>query len=112
MARYWVELGTENPDSTKREKKFEKELEELSNHVSGDVFIRYSYVTEDLEDAKEVAREAVAIYKKYGLEHMTDKISITKQPECPKCGHLGRFSDVYCPKCGAELTPAEEIDLE
>jgi DNA-directed RNA polymerase subunit RPC12/RpoP len=112
MPRYWVSLGAENPDATKKEEKFEKELEGLSNHVSGEYCSQYSYVTEDLEEAKEVAKKAVAIYKKYGFEHMTDSIIITRQPECPNCGKLGRFSDVYCPQCGTKLTPDEEIDLE
>ena len=81
----------------------------MANDISGDFSERYSYVTEDLEDAKEVAREAVAIYKKYGFEHMTESISITKQPECQKCGHLCRFRDDYCSECGTELTSPEEI---
>jgi predicted Zn-ribbon and HTH transcriptional regulator len=112
MARYWVSLGNENPDGDKREKRFEKELEKLSNHVSGECFEQYSYVTEDLEEAKEVVNKARAIYKKYGFEELVDSIRITSQPECPKCGYLGRFSDIYCPKCGAELTQTEEISLE
>lgn len=87
-------------------------MENLANDISGDFSERYFYVTEDLEDAKEVAREAVAIYKKYGFEHMTDFINITKQPECPKCGHLGRFRDDYCSECGTELTSPEEIPYE
>jgi ribosomal protein S27AE len=112
MTRYWVWLGQENPDGDKREKRFEKELEKLSNRVSEDISIQYFYVTEDSEDAKDIASKAVAIYKKYGFEHMVDSIIITKQPECPNCGKLGRFSDVYCPRCGTMLTPAEKIDLE
>jgi len=90
----------------------EKKLEELSNHVGGDAFIKDYYVTDDLEEAKKVARKAVAICKKYEFEHVTDDISITRQPECPNCDYFGGFSDVYCPKCGTKLTPAEEIDLE
>lgn len=112
LARYWVSLGGENPDGNRREKRFEKELEELSNHVSGECFEQHSYVTEDLEEAKEVVNKARAIYEKYGFEELADSICIVRQPECPKCGCLGRFSDVYCPKCGAELTQAEEISGE
>lgn len=87
-------------------------MEELSNRVSGEYCLQYSYVTEDLKEAKEAAKKAVAVYKKYGFKDMIDSINITKQPECPNCGYLDRFSDAYCPKCGAELTPAEESDLE
>jgi hypothetical protein len=58
MARYWVWLGQENPDGDKRKKRFEKELEKLSNRVSENGSERYSYVTEDLEEAKEVAKHA------------------------------------------------------
>jgi len=110
LARYWVSLGREDPDANRLEKRFEKELEDLSNHLSEDG--QCSYVTEDLEDAKNVAKEAVEIYKKYGYEDLADCVCINSQPECPKCGHLGRFSEGFCSKCGAELTPSEEIDAE
>jgi hypothetical protein len=112
LARYWVSLGGENPDGNRREKRFEKELESLSNHVSEDCSGHYSYVTEDLEDAKEVAKEGVEVYKKYGFEDLADSICITTQPECPKCGHLGRFRDDYCSECGTALTPSEEMSVE
>jgi hypothetical protein len=79
MARYWVSLGQENPDGDKREKRFEKELEKLANHFSEDGFGQYSYV-----DAKNVAKEAVEVYKKYGFEDLADGVYITTQPECPK----------------------------
>jgi rubrerythrin len=111
MSRYWVSLGTENPDATDEcEKNLQKELEELSNHVSGEVSTDWSYVTEDLEEAKEVVNKAKDIYKKYGFEEIVDRIYITKQPECPKCGFYGRFSDEYCPKCGTELTGKEDVE--
>lgn len=112
MARYWVSLGEESSDGDKRVKSFLKELENLSNHVSEDGFERYSYVTEDLDEAKDVARKAVEAYKKYGFDDLADSITITRQPQCPKCAHLGRFSDEYCSTCGVELTPAQEIDVE
>lgn len=112
MARYWVSLGEESSDEDKREKGFLKELESLSNHVSEDGFERYSYITEDLDEAKEVVRKAVNACKKHGFDDLAEGITITSQPQCPKCAHLGRFSDEYCSKCGAELTPAQGIDVE
>jgi hypothetical protein len=97
VPKYWAPSGTKNPDATKQEK-LEKELEELLNRVSEDIFMQYPCVTEDLEEAKKATRKAVAIYRRYGFKLMTDSISITKQLECPNCGYLGRFSDAYCPK--------------
>ena len=72
-------MGACNPDASERERKFKEELEKLANHIDEDSSERYFYVTEDLEEAKEVMREAVAIYKKYGFEHTTESINITKQ---------------------------------
>jgi NADH pyrophosphatase NudC (nudix superfamily) len=112
MARYWVSLGIEEPDADKRRKKLESELEMLSNHFSGDWSAHYSYVTEDIEDAKEAAKEAAEIYRKYDLKNPAGYVQITTQPECPKCRNLGRFSENYCPKCGTKLTPSEDIDFE
>ena len=110
MARYWVSLGIGacEPDESHIEPNLaglSKELENLSNHINDS----YSYITEDLEDAKETVRKAVEIYKKYGIEADDCGVHITKQPECPKCHFYGRFSDEYCPKCGTKLIPKEDV---
>ncbi len=73
------------------------------------------YKTEDLEDAKEVYLEAKKIIQEiFGedAENYSIEFSITRQPECPKCVELGRFSAGYCSNCGAELIPKEEIEFK
>lgn len=73
------------------------------------------YKTSDLEDAKDFKTKAEKILKE--LDEKTDCdfaeciISIRTQPQCPKCGNLGRLSDLYCNQCGTELTPSKYIDL-
>jgi hypothetical protein len=108
MTRYWVRLGEELDRDEKWDldvDAYEKELEELSNKFSnGAVGLQYVYVTTDLEDAKKVAQKAREINLKYTLDEAATQCSITSQPECPKCGQWGRFSDFYCSRCGAEMT--------
>ncbi len=73
------------------------------------------YKTEDLEDAKEVYLEAKKIIQEiFGedAENYSMEFSIARQPECPKCGELGRFSAGYCSSCGTEFIPKEEIEVE
>jgi len=65
MAKYWVSVGNENPDGDRREKRFEKELEKLANHVSGEYFTQYSYVTED--NAANVSRKIVRTLAKMSV---------------------------------------------
>jgi hypothetical protein len=105
MPRFWVSLGinenNEDEDS-KSLKTCYQQLQELSNH--GECF-----VTDDLDEAKEVARKAVSIWIEHGFK---DFVYINTQPECPKCDKLARFSETYCNACGQELTPSEEIELE
>ena len=105
MSRYWVNLGGTNLSGY-----VSMEIAELDNHAGDGT--QYSYVTEDPSEAIKVARRAIAIYEKYGISEDDCGVHITKQPECPRCGYLGRFSDEYCSKCGTELTWKEEIDVD
>ncbi len=77
-------------------------LKELSNREGK--FEQLSYVTQDLDEAKSIHAQAVSIMRAERLEYTP---SIIRQPECPNCGFLGRFSDEYCFKCGARLIPKE-----
>lgn len=66
----------------------------------------------DLNEVKAVRGKAKRIIKKYYPNNadLVDSLTIVTQPECPKCGELGKFSDTYCPKCGAKLTERRYID--
>lgn len=68
------------------------------------------YKTHDLEEACEVAREARAAWLESKDRAMADSVTITAQPECPRCGRLGRFRDAFCASCGVPMLPPEEID--
>jgi len=73
------------------------------------------YKTDDLEDAKEVFREAKKITQEiFGedAEIYAVEFNITRQPESPKCGEFGRFAAAYCADCGSELIPKEEIEAD
>jgi predicted Zn-ribbon and HTH transcriptional regulator len=110
MARYFVSLGNENPSGDKREKRLEKKLESLANNVSGEDFGHFSYVTQNLEKVKEVAKKAVEAYRECGFEDRADVVDITTLPECPRCGYRGSSGDSYCSRCGTELTKWQKID--
>jgi len=115
MARYWVNLGEWETDFMDEGS---EELEDLrEKHAdAGDAmsilatsvnnFGGYVYKTNDREDAEEVAEKArKALVEIFGENNplATCMIDVTRQPECPECGELGRFSDSYCPRCGSEL---------
>jgi hypothetical protein len=112
MAKYFVSLGGENRKGNKRAKRLEKELETLANNATGEDFAHYSYVTEDLKEAKRVAKEAVDVYKKYGFEDLASSVYVTTLLECPKCGYQARFGGSYCSQCGNELTRPQKIDIQ
>ena len=115
MARYWVNLGeweTEFMDDGSEEsqaliEKFaeaEGAMDLLATSINK--FGGYVYKTNDREDAEEVAKKAKESLKKiFGEDDplAAAMIDISRQPECPECGELGRFSDSYCSRCGTEL---------
>ena len=88
-------------------------MQGLANSVAG--ISGLVYKTEDLEDAKEVYLEARKIIREIfggNAENYSMELSVTRPPECPKCGELGRFSAAYCAGCGYELIPKQEIEVE
>lgn len=121
MTRYWVSLGTEDTDEYRRNFGLDEQeaqnvlyailkLKELSNHSHcEDSVMVMEFVTEDLDEAKEVSAKARAIMEKHGWTEQ-DWLGvgvIATQPECPKCGYLARFSDIECYNCGSVLTWSE-----
>ena len=92
--------------------KLTAEFRELSNREieNGSLY----YVTTDLREAKKVRNRAIRAYlgANFSTEFASEKIQISTQPECPKCGVVGRFSDDYCCKCGTALTPSRHIDIQ
>ena len=129
MDRYWVNLGdwetikdalekSEDIEDKKLMEKIEEasgKLECLATGVSGDMFPSLVYKTNDLDDAKRVCREAEEIILKIFDEeadlYLTE-LTIVRQPKCPKCGVLSRFSDFYCSRCGTKLIPKEDIEMD
>ena len=64
------------------------------------------------EERKDIIKEVEALLTK-SFERVTENIpsSLKFRTLCPKCGsEIGR-KVIYCPHCGAQLTPAEEEDL-
>jgi hypothetical protein len=113
MGRYWVNLGDEFMEEDEDAifdieeltnetmlKELDKELQKIANHFNEH---SYSYVTEDLDEAISITKQAIEIYKKHQCQHLLGSIYITRQRECLSCGYLARFSEEYCPKCGTEL---------
>lgn len=113
--RYWEGEDFEEDELKKRIEEAGKELEKSATDLSGDIVPCLVYKTEDLDDAKEVYRRAKHIIQSIFTEDpepYLGELKITRQPECPKCGFLGRFSDNYCSKCGTELAPKEYIEVD
>jgi len=110
--RFWVSLGSELQDDLHDfADEFNGKLIELSNKSSD--MGSLSYATFDLEEAREVAKDAIAIYQEY-FPHLDDGecgVLITTQPKCPKCGKYARFSELYCSRCGGELVPKGYMDI-
>ncbi len=120
MAKYWVDLGSWDDFGCEEDEMVKVKLEEagcklygLANSVVG--ISGLVYKTEDMDDAIEVYREAKKIIREiFGkdAENYSVEFSVTRQPEYPKCGELGRFSAAYCAGCGSELIPKEEIEVD
>jgi predicted amidophosphoribosyltransferase len=58
------------------------------------------------EEAEAIRQEIVAIHEKY--DGCAELISMSVQPQCPKCNQLLRFSDSYCSNCGVELAKGDD----
>jgi hypothetical protein len=72
--------------------------------------VQLVFKTRDREEACEVARAARAAWVEVNAPLEAGSVEITAQPECPRCGQLGRFRDASCPSCGVAMLPAEDID--
>jgi hypothetical protein len=111
MPRFWVSLGINEADEDKDSAELRKcyqRLEELSNHYS---LTGKSFVTYNLDEAKDVARKAISIWNECGFDCF-DFVYICTQPQCPKCNELGRFSDNYCSACGEGLNSSEYVEID
>jgi hypothetical protein len=118
--RYWVSCPALVNDSfisgieleaeeDQRLKKLQHEVEEVFEWSDEANMV---YKTRDLKDAKEQARFARRLLKEaFDDDDILVNIQIVAQPECAKCGELGRFADSYCSSCGAELLPKEYVDF-
>jgi len=121
---YWVNLGVwegwepVGKEGKKLYRELEKAISSLSNGITESLTLVYK--TNELEDAKETVRHARRIVDEYkgtlleselDLDTIKEDFGITKQPQCPKCGKLGRFSDARCSDCGTELRTKEFIEV-
>lgn len=122
--RYWADLSLPDSDSVeeleaeyrenelKMIKEAEKKILELGAEPGEDGSLVFK--TYDLEEARKFSRDVEGIIteldKKTELDFSNELVSIVSQPECPKCGYLGRFSEEFCSQCGTELTKKEFFD--
>ncbi len=117
--RYWVSAPIALLESSMEDQVPEEEAEQLAT-IDGELAdlgffrddenVQWIYKTRDLDEAREMAIEAKKAWSRPSDPVGADGISITAQPECPRCGRLGRFSDQFCAACGAKMLPAVDID--
>lgn len=112
MSKYWVNLGCWGSDEDDEEiEQVRKKLTELATIREGE-FGQLTHITDDLTEAKETCKRAKDIITaaNFSADEVVEVVSVVRQPECPNCGYLGRFSDRYCPRCRSELLQAEYVD--
>ena len=77
------------------------------------VVIGEKELVDDLSDKEEQTKQMLKLMIKYDLWPKGGLVRCEfpqhLQPECPKCGNSGRFSDSYCSKCGSELEEKEKM---
>ena len=118
MPRYWLNLGNWGESAN-----FSRQGVARAQKVAGELIslpgVRYNaqtgslvYKDIDLASVKEIKNRAQAVIKRHfpDQSELLDDLSITTQPECPRCGKFGRFSDTHCSDCGAKLTEKQYID--
>lgn len=118
--RYWVSAPIAMMDGMEDEFS-EKEAESLAE-IDGDLAnlgffrddenVQWVHKTYDLDEAREIAKEAKKVWSRDTGLAGEEAVAITTQPACPRCGRLGRFSDEFCASCGVKLLPTEGIDPE
>jgi len=109
--RYWLNLGffDEGVSGMHEDEMARKRIMALNEDIEEGQDSQLILKTNDFEKAKQVRKEVLSILLELHLNG-EDVISITAQPQCPKCGELGKFSDTYCPKCGTELLQKEYLE--
>lgn len=122
MTNYIVNLGMRDPSSVRsdiiewsrnettpirEELHLSTKMNELSSWIDANGQLMFS--TNDLDEAKEVARKAVKIKREFGIWTTPYEagITISAQPQCSSCGFVGAFGYHWCPRCGDEME--EEI---
>jgi len=128
IRRYWVNLGNwyrekyadeiaklmEKAEIAKLMEKAEKELLKLDVEVEFGPQQDLIYKTYDLTLARNIVTRAKEIVEEIFGEEWTDfwgqDLHIVSQPDCEKCGYFGRFSDLYCSRCGRKLKEKEFIE--
>jgi hypothetical protein len=68
--------------------------------------------TRDLDRALRLAAAARLAWSCCDEELLRDCVTVSAQPECPRCGRLARFHDRCCAACAAPLLPRVELDAE
>lgn len=118
MSKYWVSLNIgDECDLAEAQKILYKEMTDkfVSFGFLEDTNSALTYKTHNEDDAKRKAEEAYDIVSEYFTKLnwycSKENVSIVKQPECPKCGALGRFSACFCSTCGSELSQKEYIEF-
>ncbi|MDY6837167.1 MAG: hypothetical protein SWH78_04250 [Thermodesulfobacteriota bacterium] len=112
--RHWLEGYVNDEDmsgepTSPAEKQYEDALWKMGFQYSlTDTGLVYK--TWDAQEATEIVAKVAAVVRELELDEDAFSLSHTIQPQCPKCGSLGRFSDFHCRDCGAELLPSEYCD--
>lgn len=68
--------------------------------------------TRDLDEALRLAAAARLAWSCCDEELLRDCVTVSAQPECPRCGKLARFHDRFCAGCGVALLPRVDLDPE
>lgn len=119
MGRYWIDVPyvsdmlMSEDEKTELQKQLNAEIESLAPvHLEE---LGSCFKVRGFEKARRLADDLLEILEKYeekGDLNLVAIAEVSRQPECPECGRLGRFKDQYCPEDGADMIPAENWDLE
>lgn len=105
MSRFWVDTGySDFGEDQIQQEKYNKEIEEIALKYDGQFRVQEfgaTFITESAKEANAFMERVRKLMKEYGWA--TDGMGIAIQPECPKCGRFGKFSDNFCGACGSEL---------
>ena len=131
MPRYWVNVSlysSADDEEMNHGEKFSEKQKKVYNEAAkalmkegctlstSGMIGQLVFKTEDLDEAREFIKtartELEKVEKATGLSLCDGLDCISSQPECPKCGYLGRFSEAAenCPHCGTKLTESKYFD--